>query len=137
MVEEFEQHLNLEQRVKQLEDQVLKLEMQCAPLYSIDIDLLFREFWSLRLSYCSMVNAFNIRAIGRGNPKFENAAQDIEKASHTAIGKMTLADDPVEVGRKWYANMKSRMEKLGIIDAFIELPENVFPKSKQEDEAEP
>lgn len=138
--EEAEKHLDLEERVtelenllKQTQDALLKLEERCAPLYSIDIDLLFREFWSLRLKYCAMVTAFNIRANGSGNSKYENAAQDIERTSHAAIGKMTLADDPIEVGRKWYADMKSRMDKLGI-DAFIDSPETIFPNTKQDNE---
>lgn len=140
--EEAEKHLDLEQRVtelenllKQTQDALLKLEGRCAPLYSVDIDLLAREFWSLRLKFNgnkhfdSLIRKYNASKLDIYN----SAARHLEMSLNIACGKMTLADDPLEIGRNWYTEVKSYTEKLGIFDEFIESPETIFPRPKQED----
>ena len=141
--EEAEKHLDLEERVtnlenlvKQMQDDILKLQLVCAPLYSIDIDLLFREFWSLRLKFNAnaAVSFLRQKANETRNPRYEEVASHVEASMHTAVGKMTLADDPLEVARNWYIDVKSYAEKLGITNAFVLAPETIFPKPKQQDE---
>jgi hypothetical protein len=127
---------NLEKLVKQMQEQVFKLEMQCAPLYSMDIDLLFREFWSLRLKYCHRVYLDILDGKYKESKDiiYIDAARHITNLMHKAIGKMTLADDPLEVGRNWYKDAQKYIEKLGITDIFTDSPETLFPKSKPQNE---
>jgi hypothetical protein len=141
-VKEAEVYAGLPQRVTELENlveqmgkDVFELQKKCLPLYNIDIDLLFREFWALRLKFNANVNVATLDAEYKNtnNLRYRKAVSYIDSSMPAAVGKMTLADDPLEVARNWYAEAKAYVEKLGITSAFIDPPETIFPKSNQQE----